>query len=102
MVLGRPDRVGYLVWPRQTESQCRAAVGLGNALRCERMLLSGRKAVNNVFVPGEEKYAIAPFAILRGTDLPSDLLGRVCDPGYCPKLLPGKLNGRQRYRPRER
>src|SRR4029077_19474038 len=53
MVLGRPDRVGYLVWPRQTESQCRAAVGLGNALRCERMLLSGRKAVNNVFAPGD-------------------------------------------------
>jgi len=79
MVLGRPDRVGYLVWPRQTESQCRAAVGLGNALRCERMLLSGRKAVNNVFVPGDEKYAIAPFAILRGTDFRSDLLGRVCD-----------------------
>jgi len=43
------------------------------------MLLSGRKAVNNVFVPGDEKYAIAPFAILRGTDLRSDLLGRVCD-----------------------
>jgi hypothetical protein len=53
MVLERPDRVGYLVWPRQTESQCRAAAGLGNTLRCERMLLSGRKAVNNVFVPGD-------------------------------------------------